>query len=462
MIPTDGRHARRRSPWPLALGAGVLAVVLVAGIMVYASMRSQSRSVFKGDDVATTLPSEPAPRLEQPPALDNWPRWGVTHTQYSADNEPPQVVEEARGVLGRVPMLQNQHIMGWGVGNPEPSPGQFNFRDLDRRLKFMASSRAVPVITLCCAPDWMKGGQAGRTDWSKNHTVAPKREHFDDYAKLAVQVAKQYPTVRHYMVWNEFKGFWDPSTNRWDAEGYTELYNKVYTALKKVNKDIQIGGPYIPIETNSKGGPSELSGPWGTVDQRALDAITYWLDHKKGADFVVVDGASMTNDRGNVPDDFAAQGKFAAITTWLRQKSDDLPVWWAEWYVEPENSGWSEEKRTAVQATALMEFAKSGVTTALYWNPQQKSQGECAGCLWSPKVGGEMPMAGLLSGFTKWFPAGVRVEPVTTSDPKIKAIGQERQVVMVNTSDREVTATVDGRQVTLKPHEIKWSGRGGT
>ncbi|MEV6033753.1 xylan 1,4-beta-xylosidase [Nonomuraea sp. NPDC052116] len=462
MIPTDGRHARRRSPWPLALGAGVLAVVLVAGIMVYASMRSQSRSVFKGEDVATTLPSEPAPQLEQPPALDNWPRWGVTHTQYSADNEPPQVVEEARGVLGRVPMLQNQHIMGWGVGNPEPSPGQFNFRDLDRRLKFMASSRAVPVITLCCAPDWMKGGQAGRTDWSKNHTVAPKREHFDDYAKLAATVAKQYPTVKHYMVWNEFKGFWDPSTNRWDAEGYTELYNKVYAALKKVNKDIQVGGPYIPIESNSKGGPSELSGPWGTVDQRALDAITYWLEHNKGADFVVVDGASMTNDRGNVPDDFAAQAKFAAITTWLRQKSKDLPVWWAEWYVEPENSGWSEEKRTAVQATALMEFAKSGVTTALYWNPQQKSRGDCAGCLWSPKVGGEMPMAGLLSGFTKWFPAGVRVGPVTTSDPKIKAIGQERQVVMVNTSDREVTATVDGRQVTLKPHEIKWSGRGGT
>ncbi|MER6000971.1 xylan 1,4-beta-xylosidase [Nonomuraea angiospora] len=462
MIPTDGRHARRRSPWPLALGAGVLAVVLVAGIMVYASMRSQSRSVFKGEDVATTLPSEPAPQLEQPPALDNWPRWGVTHTQYSADNEPPQVVEEARGVLGRVPMLQNQHIMGWGVGNPEPSPGQFNFRDLDRRLKFMASSRAVPVITLCCAPDWMKGGQAGRTDWSKNHTVAPKREHFDDYAKLAATVAKQYPTVKHYMVWNEFKGFWDPSTNRWDAEGYTELYNKVYAALKKVNKDIQVGGPYIPIETNSKGGPSELSGPWGTVDQRALDAITYWLEHKKGADFVVVDGASMTNDRGNVPDDFAAQAKFAAITTWLRQQSKDLPVWWAEWYVEPENSGWSEAKRTAVQATALMEFAKSGVTTALYWNPQQKSEGDCAGCLWSPKVGGEMPMAGLLSGFTKWFPSGVRVEPVTTSDPKIKAIGQERQVVMVNTSDREVTATVDGRQVTLKPHEIKWSGRGGT
>ncbi|MGW4799579.1 GH39 family glycosyl hydrolase [Nonomuraea sp. NPDC004297] len=461
MIPTDGRHARRRSPWPIALGAGILAVVLVAGIMVYAAMRSKERSVFKGSEVATNAPTEPAPSLEEPPALDAWPRWGITHTQYSADNEPQEVVEQARGVLGRVPMLQNQHIMGWGVGNPEPSPGQYNFRDLDRRLTFMASSRAVPVITLCCAPDWMKGGQAGRTDWSKNHTVAPEKEHFDDFAKLAARVAKQYPTVKHYMVWNEFKGFWDPATNRWDAEAYTEMYNKVYAALKAVNQDIQVGGPYVSIGSDQRGGPSELTGPWGTIDQRSLDAVKYWIDNKKGADFIVVDGASMTNDKGNTPDDFAAQAKFGAITTWLREESDDLPVWWAEWYVEPENSQWSEDKRTAVQATALMEFARSGVTTALYWNPQLKGEGECAGCLWAPKVGGELPMAGLLSGFTKWFPSGVRAEEVRTSDPKVKALGQERQVVMVNTSDQDVTVTVDGRQVTLRPYEIKWSGRGG-
>ncbi|TMR89034.1 xylan 1,4-beta-xylosidase [Nonomuraea basaltis] len=429
--------------------------------MVYASVQSKPRSAFTGSEVATKVPTEPAPELEQPPALESWPRWGVTHTQYSVTNETQGVVEQARGLFGRVPMLQNQHIMGWGVGNPEPSPGQYNFRDLDRRLKFMSSSRAVPVITLCCAPDWMKGGQAGRTDWSKNHTVAPEPEHFDDFAKLATRVAKQYPTVKHYMVWNEFKGFWDPATNQWDAKGYTEMYNKVYTALKKVNKNIQVGGPYLSIQSESASDESELSGPWGAVDQRALDAIEYWIDNKQGADFIVVDSASMTNDKGNIPDDFGALAKFSAITTWLRQKSDDLPVWWAEWYVEPENSGWTEEKRTAVQAVALMELAKSGVTTALYWNPQKKDKGDCAGCLWSPKVGGEMPMAGLLSGFTKWFPSGARLAEVQSSDQRVRVLAQDRQIVMVNTSDQDVTATVDGRQISLAPYEIKWSGRGG-
>jgi hypothetical protein len=261
-------------------------------------------------------------------------------------------------------------------------------------------------------------------------------------------------------VWNEFKGFWNPTSNRWDAEGYTEMYNKIYAALKKVNPEIQVGGPYVPIESNARKSPSDLSGPWGTIDQRALDAIEYWIRHKKGADFIVVDGASMTNDKGNVPNDFAAQAKFGAITNWLKQKSNDLPVWWAEWYVEPENSGWTEEKRTAVQATALMEFAKSGVQTALYWNPQLKGAGECAGCLWQPQAGGELPMAGLLSGFTKWFPSDVQLAAARTSDQRIKVLAQGRQVVMVNTADQDVSATVDGRQVTLRPYEIKWSGRG--
>ncbi|WP_308164405.1 GH39 family glycosyl hydrolase [Nonomuraea sediminis] len=460
MIPTDGRHARRRSPWPIAVGAGVLAVLLVVAIMVYTGLKKSSQGDYRGGEVAKVGPTEPPPSLEPPPAVESWPRWGVTHTQYSADNEPRQVTDEARGVLGRVPMLQNQHIMGWGVNNPEPSPGQFNFHDLDRRLKFMASSRAMPVITLCCAPDWMKGGQPGRTDWSRNPTVAPKKENYDDFAKLAARVARQYPTVKYYLVWNEFKGFWDPATNRWDVEGYTELYNKVYAALKKVNPDIQVGGPYIPIESDSRKGASEISGPWGTVDQRALDAIEYWLEHKKGADFIVVDGASMTNDKANVPDDFKAQAKFGAITNWLRQKSNDMPVWWAEWYVEPENSGWSEDKRTAVQATTMMEFARSGVTSALYWNPQQKGEGDCRGCVWAPGRGAELPMAGLLSGFARWFPSGVQLDQVQASDPRVHVLAQPQQLVMVNTADTDVTATVDGQQVTLRPYEIKWSGRG--
>ena len=37
----------------------------------------------------------------------------------------------------------------------------------------------------------------------------------------------------------------------------------------------------------------DLMGPWGTVDQRQLDSIEYWLEHNIGADFVCVDGEEL-------------------------------------------------------------------------------------------------------------------------------------------------------------------------
>ncbi|MBB2911154.1 hypothetical protein FHS43_002419 [Streptosporangium becharense] len=434
-----------------------MTVVLLVGIIVFAGRPDIPRG-----QVVTIPPPQPAPVLEAPPVVDAWPRWGITHTEFSADNATSEVSGAAAHVLGRVPMLQNQHIMGWGADNPEPVAGKYNFRDLDSRLQFMAQAKAVPIITLCCAPDWMKGGTSGRTDWAELET-APRREHFDAYAKLAATVAKRYPTVKHYMVWNELKGFWNTAQNRWDIEGYTELYNKVYTALKAVNKDIKVGGPYVSVGSSppAEGRTSEVKGAWGVVDQRDLDAVSYWIKNKKGADFIIVDGASVTKEAGAYPDEFTALGKFSALTTWLREKSGGLPVWWAEWYVEPNSRDWAEDRRIAVQTAAMMEFAASGAATSLYWSPQRKDADECQGCLWNPETGAELPMAGIMSGFTKWFPADVALETVTSSDTRVKVLAQARQLVMVNTADTAVTTTVDGKQFQLKAYEVKWSARGG-
>ncbi len=431
---------------------------MVVGLLAIAAHRSKGRS----DGVAATILAtpEPPPTLEQPPVVHTWPRWGVTHTQYSADNENESVRARVDDLFLRVPMLQNQHIMGWGAGNPEPVPGKYDFRDLDRRVKLMAATKAQPVLTLCCAPDWMKGGAEGRTSWGKIE-VAPQRDHFDDYAALAATVAKRYPTVTHYMVWNEFKGFWDDAHNNWDVEAYTDFYNRVYDALKAVNPKIQVGGPYIPIDSHvSATNASSLKGPWGAVDRRNLDSVEYWLQHKKGADFVVIDGSSATNDRGLVPDEFIALKKFSAVTTWLRQKSGDLPVWWAEWYIAPDNIDWDEQHRTAVQAAAMMEFARSGAATALYWNPQRKAGDDCPGCLWTPDVGDEMPMAGLISGFTRWFPAGAQLVDVTASDPRVQVLAVDKQMIMVNTASAPLSATVDGKEFQLDAYDVKWSDRG--
>jgi hypothetical protein len=76
---------------------------------------------------------------------------------------------------------------------------------LDSRIALIRRTGGTPVTTLCCVPDWMKGGRPGTTDWSKLE-VAPAPGHYADFAALAATIARRYPFVRHFLflVWNEF------------------------------------------------------------------------------------------------------------------------------------------------------------------------------------------------------------------------------------------------------------------
>lgn len=448
-FPGEVRHGARRPLWRAALAAALLAVSL-------ASCSSEPpRPSGEPSATPSAAPGTEPPPAEPPPVAKDWPRWGFTHTQYSVDNETMTAAEGVTRAFRRAPMLQNQHIMGFGASNPEPSPGRYDWRSLDSRLQVIDRSGGLPVITLCCAPDWMKGGRPGETDWNRL-TEAPLPEHYDDFAKLAAEVAKRYPHVRHYLVWNEFKGFY--RHGRPDAEAYTALYNKVYAALKEVDPDIQVGGPYLPINSHTDGPDRRLRGPWGVVDGATLDALEYWLEHKAGADFIVVDGASVTEEHDLLPDEFGALAKFDAVTRWLREKSGNLPVWWAEWYVEPEEERWDERHRLAVQTVAMMEFARSGAATALYWSPQRQG-GACPGCLWRPRTATPLPAYELLGNFVRWFPAGVELEPVTSSNPAVRVLAQRHRMVMVNTTGEAVVADVDGKTHRFGPYEIIWSER---
>ena len=406
---------------------------------------------------------------DTPATGSQWPGWGFTHTQFSADHGAARAVAEVRQTLTDRPLAQNQHIMGWGADNPEPAPGVYRFDSLDDRIDFIRSTGGTPVITLCCAPDWMKGGRAGQTDWDRL-TTAPEPEHYADFAALSATIARRYPDVRHFLVWNEFKGFFDEENNRWDAEGYTDLYNEVYAALKAVDPRIRVGGPYLdmaapPTGTTDHG--SALRGSWGTVDQRTLDAFDYWLANKSGADFVVVDGhaestARIQDEAPNATSDgFAAVQKFAAVSRWVKARTD-LPLWWAEWYVEPARSGWSGPQQTAVRAAAMIEMAKSGVNTALYWNPRPRGE-ECATCLWTDTDGqnGGAPLPFLttvLQNFAQWFPPGTPLEDVR-APATIRVLAQPRMLLAVNTTAQPVTASFDGREQQLAGYEMRWIPR---
>jgi len=299
---------------------------------------------------------------------------GVTHTQRSADHwNDRSAVDRALGVLESVAPVQNQHLMGWGALNPEPRPGEYDFASLDRRIRMITRTGAEPVLTLCCAPDWMKGGSKGSTDWDHLH-AAPTPDHFDDFARLAQVTAARYPGVRRFIVWNELKGFYDEERNRWDAVGYTEMYNHIYRAVKEVRPDALVGGPHVVVDSwssaESASHPSAVTGPWGVLDQRALDVVEYWLANAVGADFIAVDGSTGTRDSGLTTTDFAATEKLGAVTRWVRSRTD-LPVWWVEMYATTERqSPSSDPRRAAVMAQALVTVAQAGASGALLWQPE--------------------------------------------------------------------------------------------
>ncbi|MET8677461.1 xylan 1,4-beta-xylosidase [Streptomyces sp. NPDC004647] len=469
------RHGGARGTLPGAgrfgvtalLGVGIAALALLFTMCGAPPGGSEPYRGSKGATGAYGTPSVPSGKARAELG------WGFTHTEFSADDGEPAAGSRAEKLLSAQPMPQNQHIMGWGADNPEPSPGRYDFAELDRRIAFVRRSGGTPVITLCCAPDWMKGGKAGRTDWSKERLeTAPAPEHYEDFAALAATVARRYPDVRHFIVWNEFKGFFDESRKRWNYEGYTRLYNLVHAALKKVSKDILVGGPYVVMDSHPPGEDtyaSGLSGPWGTADRRSLEAVTYWNEHKAGADFVVVDGSSYTRDDRLIPDEFAATDKLAAVGRWVR-RTTGLPLWWAEWYVEPgderdERDGWSERHRSAVQAAGVIAMARGGATTGFYWNPQKKGE-RCAGCLWRSTEladgGSGLPMLKLLSRFAREFPPGTRFRDVSVAaDDKrnLKVLADDKAVLVVNTLDRKIAAKVDGHSFDLGPYGLRWLTR---
>ncbi|MGV9454266.1 GH39 family glycosyl hydrolase [Streptomyces sp. NPDC003635] len=469
-----GRHgwnsgARR---WRLTalLGVGVAALALVVTLLNTlpgngASTEGTTRDGDKVHGTPTATPNATNPEVG----------WGFTHTQFSADEGDPAAVDRVEKRLADAGLAQIQHLMGWGADNPEPVPGRYDFEAMDRRIDFVRASGGTPVVTLCCAPDWMKGGEAGvdDTDWSQAALeTAPEPEHFDDFAALAATVAKRYPDVRHFIVWNEFKGFWNDAEARWDYEGYTQLYNLVHRALKKVNPEIMVGGPYLVMDSldpREEHASPALKGSWGAMDRRVLDAFSYWNEHKAGADFVVVDGSSYTRDDELLPDEFAATDKFTAVGEWVRdQTGGELPLWWAEYYVEPGDGddnrhGWSETRRAAVHAAGLIAMAKGGATSGFYWNPESEEGTECPGCLWTPTSGAgggqRLPMYDLLARFAAEFPPGTEYRTVVSSSPRIKVLATDETVLVVNTLDRSATATVDGERLKLQAYEVRWLER---
>jgi hypothetical protein len=384
---------------------------------------------------------------------------GMTYT--NVDLRPdadPAAAASAAALIQASMTYQNVSIMGWGSDNPEPSPGRFDWSSLDARIQQIQATGGTPVITLCCAPDWMKGGRPGQTDWSQLNK-APTPNHFADFADLARAVAQRYPSVMYYQVWNELKSFWNVREQRWDYEGYTAMYNQVYDALKSVNAAVRVGGPYVTIDNrpdnqgDSDFGNPSLSGPYGSIDPRVLDVITYWLAHKHGADFIGVDGITYVNG-----DHFAPGQAFADATNWIHTQTT-LPVWWAEWYATPWGSQteYSDAEQNAVMTDALVQMMLSGVSVSLRWQPEASGSRDNES-LWtstrSPGGGQPYPFFSSAKLLHDYFPPGTQLVRSSASSPQVEVLASDKHVLAINKGASPVAVSCAGRFETLAPYAV--------
>jgi hypothetical protein len=386
---------------------------------------------------------------------------GVTHTEYSLDPwGDPSAVSRGATLLQRVARMQNQHIYGWGALNPEPRRGRFAWDSLDRRVALMRSQATTPVITLCCAPDWMT---ALGEPTSTYPNLPPQPEHVDDFARLAAAVARRYPDVRHYMVWNELKGFYDADRRRWDIEAYTRLYNAVYAALKEVDPAISVGGPYFVVEgtgSSRMGGlGSEAADPLTPADRELL---RYWLDNATGADFVAVDrSVHPTHD-----DNRYSRADYLDLTRWHERialqvrEMTSLPLWFAEDYFR-NDPDWRFQ--AAGLASMLAAELRGGASASLRWGPQGTSDRRTRGnrqSLFSstlePGGGRPYPAYHVYAAFARHFRPGTRIVRSSSSSPsRLEVLASPRATLLINRRPATLRVRLDGVQLRLRPWETR-------
>jgi hypothetical protein len=236
------------------------------------------------------------------------------------------------------------------------------------------------------------------------------------------------------------------------------MYNKVYDAIKAVRPDALVGGPYASMTTYGKpvrGKPSVISGPYGYFDQGMLDAVSYWLAHKVGADFLAVDGSTQvakSND-SSLMTPAASSVQYAAVDAWLRSQTS-LPIWWMESHIQPE-SGWTVQQAAAARIATLAEMASSGAAVGMQWQPQEQNGWPDQG-LWTSTL---VPGGGQPTALAKVLPS---VLPILEASPLlvdgqpdgVVVVSADGRTLAINTTNAPSTARTGKGAVPLSPGEV--------
>lgn len=107
----------------------------------------------------------------------------------------------------------------------------YRWDEPDVLLQGLRRWKIAPVVTLVGTPKWANGGRAPN--------FAPSNAN--RFANFAFAVAKRYPWVRRWLIWNEPNKYWQLKPT--SARVYTRiLLNPAYAVLKRLNRNNVVAG----------------------------------------------------------------------------------------------------------------------------------------------------------------------------------------------------------------------------
>jgi cytochrome c-type biogenesis protein CcmE len=312
---------------------------------------------------------------------------GVTWVQFDNPDTPAK-----RAVTQATVEVQNVHVnafgsdLGYNATAGDTNWAGYNWAWLDTRIQTMRDASRTGgklAITLYAPPQWMLGVAPNTWDFF-GIPLPPARNA--DWASLCAYIAQRYPDVGYFQVWNEMKGYWNNTLNRWDYEGFTAMYNAVYNAVKAVRPDAQVGGPYLSFNVHTAGyqGASSTStaamdlggtassitgtgGPGYFFDGRDLDVYNYFRLNAAGVDFVCVDLGLLLDDGAVHPE---TVDRFAKLPQWVNARFPNKPIWFSEYYYGGGTTNFglvrSQMDSTDLPVTALLWHAIAGEADLLF------------------------------------------------------------------------------------------------
>jgi hypothetical protein len=326
----------------------------------------------------------------------------------------------------------------------------------------------------------------GKTNWDLIEDE-PLDDYFDEFAELAYQVAKRYPTVEYFQIWNEVKGFWDNVTNTKDEVRFTTFYNTIYDKLKTLetqSRHIYLGGPYLSTKGTGSGsfldanGQQKYTGDYivDPIRQEDEDFINYWLRNSHGADFLSLDRATLDFSDTNKPN--YTQQEIVTLTHWFADVADQvnalmdtctaespshptcengrLPIWWSESYGQTQNTT-ADSFASTVYSSMLYQMVISGAAVDLLWNPHQDSGPMSHNLFKSTNTsdGSALPNYYAFKAFHTEFSKGKPLYKTTSSDPMLKVLANDTRTLLINQHDYAVDVVLQGGVITLDAYETR-------